>query len=186
LCYLCPIVGLFRVHGRSPFHGTIGGSATELAGARTVDQGKKAPARGGAVSPCRSGGPQGRPASWPGSRVDPVAADGQLDRPACAWSSSSPRQELSMARTTHPVREGRPTLGAALALMAAGTAFIVAPKLVACHSTQLSGYASDSEFSVCRCGSNMWCNRVNSEKLNDPGLLLQRKRNAWWRPRPDS
>jgi hypothetical protein len=48
----------------------------------------------------------------------------------------------------------------------------------------LNGYASSSEFSVCRCGSNMWSNRVNSDKLTDPGLLL--KRNAWWRLTPDS
>jgi hypothetical protein len=28
-----------------------------------------------------------------------------------------------------------------------------------------------SEFSVCRCGSNMQCNRVNSDKPIDPDLL---------------
>jgi hypothetical protein len=54
------------------------------------------------------------------------------------------------------------------------------------RSTALSGYASDAEPSVCRCGSNMRSNRVNSDKLTDPDLLLERKRNAWSRLRPDS
>src|SRR5262249_15718782 len=49
----------------------------------------------------------------------------------------------------------------------------------------LSGYASDSEFSVCRCGNNMWSNRVKLDKPIDPGLLLRRP-NAWSPLRPDS
>jgi hypothetical protein len=34
----------------------------------------------------------------------------------------------------------------------------------------LSGYASDSEFSVCRCGSNTRNNRMNWDKPIYPGL----------------
>ena len=50
--------------------------------------------------------------------------------------------------------------------------------LAAKRPSALSGYASDSEFSVCRCGSNRRYNRVNSDKPIDPGLLLQRQWNA--------
>src|ERR1700730_3995477 len=58
------------------------------------------------------------------------------------------------------------------------------PRGTGLKAPALNGYASASEFSVCRCGSNMWSNRVNSDKLTDPGLLW--KRNAWSRLRPDS
>ena len=34
----------------------------------------------------------------------------------------------------------------------------------------LSGYACDSELSVCRCGSNTRNNRLNCDKPIDPGL----------------
>jgi hypothetical protein len=54
-----------------------------------------------------------------------------------------------------------------------------------CRSA-LSGYASDSEFSVCRCGSNTWYNHANLETLIDPGLLRMILRaNAWSRLKRD-
>jgi hypothetical protein len=47
----------------------------------------------------------------------------------------------------------------------------------------MTAYAS--EFSACRCGSNMRYNRARQDKLIDPGLLLLRRPNAWSRLKPD-
>jgi hypothetical protein len=56
------------------------------------------------------------------SRVDPVAHMHRIDPPARGGIEHGPRQETVDGAHYSPVREGRPTLGAALALKAAGSA----------------------------------------------------------------
>ena len=98
------------------------------------------------------------------------------------WQNATSERRWDLARFILPFVFSRQ-----IALhVAAGMTATCSNLLAASSTPTLSGYASEFEFSVCHCGSNMWCNRVNSDKLIDPGWLLQRKRNAWSRLTPDS
>jgi len=98
------------------------------------------------------------------------------------WQNATSERRWDLARFILPFVFSRQ-----IALhVAAGMTATCSNLLAASSTPTLSGYASEFEFSVCHCGSNMWCNRVNSDKLIDPGWLLQRKWNAWSQLRPDS